>query len=101
MTAPVPLAVFGAGLVGLRHCALVAENDDARLAAVIEPDPEAADRAAERGHPVFLTPQEAADAAPDIAGAIVATPNATHGAAAEDAAARGWALLVEKPISGT
>ncbi|MEM1315704.1 MAG: Gfo/Idh/MocA family oxidoreductase, partial [Pseudomonadota bacterium] len=47
------------------------------------------------------TPQEAADAAPDIAGAIVATPNATHGAAAEDAAARGWALLVEKPISGT
>ncbi|MEM6440263.1 MAG: Gfo/Idh/MocA family oxidoreductase [Pseudomonadota bacterium] len=101
MTAAIPLAVYGAGLVGLRHCALIEAHATAGLAAVIEPEPEAAERAAELGHPVFATPEDAAAAHPDIAGAVIATANATPGAVAEDAAGRGWALLVEKPLSGT
>ncbi|MEO1688965.1 MAG: Gfo/Idh/MocA family oxidoreductase, partial [Pseudomonadota bacterium] len=99
--APVPLAVFGAGLIGLRHAKMIAEHPGATLAAIIEPDVQAAERAAEQDLPVFLSTDDAALDSPDIAGAVVATPNATHGAVAEDAAARGWALLVEKPLSST
>lgn len=95
---PVRLAVIGAGLIGRSHIAHIAGRPEARLAAVVDPRPEAADLAAADGAPWY--PSIAAMLAtmrPD--GAIVATPNQLHVAHGLACIAAGIATLVEKPLA--
>lgn len=98
MSAPVRLAVAGAGLIGRRHIAAIAAAPGARLVCVADPAPEAVAVAAEAAaawHPSL----DALIAAGGIDGVILATPNALHVDGALACIAAGLPVLVEKPLA--
>jgi predicted dehydrogenase len=97
---PVPLIVMGAGLIGRRHVALIRASPRARLLAVVDPSPAAADVADSAGVPLHPTLAEALEVH-DItgAGAVVATPNHLHLPHGLECIAAGLPVLVEKPIA--
>ncbi|MEM8868765.1 MAG: Gfo/Idh/MocA family oxidoreductase [Pseudomonadota bacterium] len=86
------ILVIGGGLIGARHIAVVVANPNVELAGVVDPDP--ARHAA--GYPGFAT-LDAVNVPVDAA--IIATPTETHVVLGAACAARGWAILVEKPIA--
>lgn len=98
MTEPVRIAVAGAGLIGRAHIERILAEPQARLAAVIDPAPDAREHAAALGVPHFADFAEGLRAAgPD--GVVVATPNrlhVPHGLAAVEARVP---VLLEKPVS--
>ena len=98
MTAPVRLAVLGAGLIGRRHIEHVEAEAMADLAAVVDPTPEGEAIARKHGTRWFASLGEmlAVDK-PD--GLIIATPNQIHVANGLEAVAAGVPALVEKPIA--
>lgn len=85
--------VAGLGLIGARHAAMVEAHAGCQLVGVI--DPVAAQRAA------FDVPGfdriEDVDVKAD--GIILATPTQLHAEHAEAADARGWPMLIEKPVA--
>jgi predicted dehydrogenase len=87
------LVLAGAGAIGCRHLAHIAEHPDLTLAAVIDPNP---DVATLTDAPVFATLNEA-DIQAD--GIVIATPTQDHETTFALAAQRGWSALVEKPIA--
>ena len=97
MTRPVAIAVAGAGAIGRKHIALLARGGAARLAAVVDPSPEAADLARRMGvaHVARLEDLRGAD------GVILATPTPLHLPQALDCIARGLPVLVEKPVAAS
>lgn len=98
MTAPLPLAVLGAGLIGQRHVEMALRSPAVRLSAVVEPAPELRARLIAAGLPAVA----GIEAVPrDTRAAIIATPTPDHHASALAALDRGWAVLVEKPIAAT
>jgi len=96
MTLPA-IAVVGAGAIGRKHVAALAQSRTARLAALVDPSPAAAALAAEHGVPLGA---DLADLG-DVAGVILATPTALHLAQALYCIGRGWPVLVEKPVAAT
>lgn len=90
----VAIAVVGAGLIGRKHVAAVRHSTTARLAAIVDPSPGAAEMAAACGvpHVADLTDLRSVD------GVILATPTALHVPQALECIARGWPVLVEKPV---
>ncbi len=97
---PLSIAVAGAGLIGRTHIDLLARSPQARLSAVVDPDPAAAALAAQLGVPHFAALDALlAQARPD--GVILATPNALHVPQALACLAAGAGVLVEKPIAPT
>jgi len=95
---PIRLAIFGAGLIGRNHAALVQASEDFDLVGLCDPEPRALAAAARMGVPMFDDPAALMDIVrPDAA--IVATPNDTHAALGAQLAARGIHLLMEKPIA--
>ena len=98
MTAPVRLAVLGAGSIGKRHIEHIDAEPMADLAAVVDPAPEGEAAAREHGARWFasLGDMLAVDK-PD--GVIIATPNQVHAANGLEAVAAGVPALVEKPIA--
>lgn len=97
---PVPLVVMGAGLIGRRHIELIATSERARLLAVVDPSPAAADVADAApvypGLDALLAAEQTAEA-----GVIVATPSHLHLPHGLACLAAGMPVLVEKPIAGT
>lgn len=92
------IAVVGAGLIGRRHVQHVAASAEAKLAAIVDPSPGAAEVAAAYGAPLFASIGEMlAKARPD--GMIIATPNQMHVAHGLEAVAAGIPALIEKPIA--
>ncbi len=103
MTLPaieVAIAVVGAGAIGRKHVAALAQSRTARLAAVVDPSPAAAALAAEHGVPLVADLADLAELG-DVAGVILATPTAVHLAQALYCIGRGWPVLVEKPVAAT
>lgn len=98
MTAPVKLAVLGAGLIGKRHIEHVAREPDAVLSAVVDPTPAGEAIAREAGVQWFASFADmiAVDR-PD--GIIVATPNQVHVKNGLEAIEAGIPALIEKPIA--
>ncbi|EJL83687.1 putative dehydrogenase [Polaromonas sp. CF318] len=95
-----PIAVIGAGLIGVTHIDRVRKSPDVELAGVADPTPAAADFARSIGVPCFPDHQSLlAETRPR--GVIVATPNVTHAQITLDCLAHGAAVLVEKPIADT
>lgn len=92
------IAVVGAGLIGQRHAKLIQSNDDAGLAAIVDPTDAASAFASEIGAPWFASIADllAADS-PD--GLIIATPNQLHVEHGLQAVAAGLPALIEKPIA--
>lgn len=98
MTAALPLCVIGAGSIGARHIAVACCSDRVSLTAIVEPDPARRAHFADLGLPVVATPD---DVPRETRAAIYATPTGAHHANVLDGLARGWAVLVEKPIAAT
>lgn len=95
-----PIAVIGAGLIGMTHIDRALKSPDVKLAGIADPTPAAADFARTIGVPCFPDYQSLlAETQPK--GVIVATPNVTHAQITVDCLERGAAVLVEKPIADT
>src|SRR3954470_19464721 len=101
MTAPVRIAVAGAGLIGRRHIEEIDASRAAQLAAVVDPGPAAAEVANRFGGvPLYPSLRGLLDAEkPD--GIILATPNQLHVDLGLECVAAGVPVLVEKPIGDT
>jgi predicted dehydrogenase len=93
----VGLAVVGVGLIGRRHVEAIGQSAGARVAALVDPSPAAADLAAGLGVPWW----PALDAMPDgvADGVILATPNVLHVEGGLACIARRLPVLVEKPLA--
>ena len=87
------LLVAGLGLIGARHAALVRDHPSFVLAGVIDPDAAARARWDVPGFDDIADVDVSAD------GVIIATPTHLHARHAAQAAARGWGLLIEKPVA--
>jgi len=97
---PARLAVIGAGMIGRKHLEKVAAEPAAKLVAIADPAPAAADLAAQYGVPLFAdAARMLAETRPD--GVVVATPTEMHLQPALAALEAGAHLLVEKPIAAT
>lgn len=97
------LAVLGAGLIGRKHCELIASFSGTELAVIIDPVPSVAELAEQYGakwYPSLDAFFEADRAdAPAIDGAVIATPNDCHAPQALRLIERKIPLLIEKPIA--
>jgi predicted dehydrogenase len=99
MTAPVRIAVAGAGLIGRRHIEEIDASNAAELAAIADPGPAAA-VAEKLGVPLYRSLTELLEAEqPD--GVVLATPNQQHVDGGLECVAAGVPVLVEKPIGDT
>lgn len=98
MSAALPLAVIGCGLIGLRHVQVARALDSVELTAVVEPNPHLAERLRAQGIAAVATLDEVPRR---TQAAIVATPTPDHAASGAAALKRGWAVLVEKPLAAT
>ena len=95
---PVRLAVMGAGLIGKKHIAHIAQRREAILTAIFDPTPAARDLAASRGTPWYSSLADLlANARPE--GIILATPNQLHVAHGLDCIAAGIPTMVEKLLA--
>ncbi len=99
MSAPLGFAVIGAGRIGALHARHVAGAiEGARLVRVIDPDGEAAARAA-RGSANADGTFEDALADPAVDAVLIASPTPAHAGQLEAAAAAGKAIFCEKPVA--
>lgn len=80
----------------MRHVQVASAGPATRLAVVVEPDAARRAELAGMGLPVVARLD---DAPSDIRAAIVATPTPDHCASALAALARGWPVIVEKPVT--
>lgn len=87
------IAVAGAGAIGLRHVAHIANHPKLTLAAIIDPNPATADLADAPWAPDI----DAVDG--DLDGIVIATPTQFHEPVFAKAAQRGWHALIEKPVA--
>lgn len=97
---PTPLAVFGAGAIGRTHIDRISRHPQLTLAGIADPTETGRNLAACLSVPWFADPVALLDAVKP-AGAVVATPNATHIPLALECLNRGVATLVEKPVADT
>lgn len=95
----IAIVVVGPGLIGKKHIALIRDNPDTRLAAIVAPDhAENHTTAAAQGVPLFFTlPDCAAAVAMDAV--IISSPNAFHYAQARWCIERQIPVLIEKPVT--
>ena len=94
----IPIALIGAGAIGRTHLERLQRSDRLALAGIADPTAPGRAAAEAAGVPWFADHRALLDALRP-AGAIVATPNATHVAIALDCLAAGAAVLVEKPVA--
>ncbi|MBR0720549.1 Gfo/Idh/MocA family protein [Bradyrhizobium manausense] len=100
MSAPLRIAVAGAGLIGRRHIELVEASPDCMLAGIADPSPAAKEYAQARNTPWHVDHRALlAGEKPD--GLIIASPNALHSPVALDCAQAGVPALIEKPVTDT
>lgn len=101
MTEQLGMALIGAGRIGVSHAGLIAAHPRARLVAVVDAVPQAAENLAAKhqatNDTVTMT-AEAALADPAIGAILIATSTDTHADLIERAAKAGKAILSEKPI---
>jgi len=95
-----PLAVIGAGAIGRTHIDRIGRSGNLALAAIADPTDAGKALAGSLGVPWFADHRAMLEAVKP-AGAIVATPNATHISVASDCLRQGVAALVEKPVADT
>lgn len=98
MTHPLRIALIGAGIMGRQHQQHLQRLDEARLCAVSDPNPQAAEFAAACGVPYFADHRQMLEQVLPAA-AIVANPNTLHVSTALDCIAAGAAVLLEKPVA--
>lgn len=103
MTPDLRVALVGYGIAGEHfHAPLIAGTPGLHLAAVVTGDQQRQERARLR-HPDTAVVRRIDDVwgLPDLDLVVVATPNATHAAIAEQALALALAVVVDKPLAVT
>ena len=96
--AKVAIAVAGAGLIGREHIRVIRESDSARLSAIVDPSPAAAEIARQAEVPLYRSLGELFDRAkPD--GVVLGTPNQLHVEQGLECIRAGVPALVEKPVA--
>lgn len=97
---PIRVGVIGAGFMGRLHARLVTELPNGELAAMADPRAEVVEEVTSSlDVPAYLSAEELLDGTGELDAVVVATPEPDHRASVEAAAARGCAVLVEKPIA--
>ncbi|MDH7569320.1 MAG: Gfo/Idh/MocA family oxidoreductase [Armatimonadota bacterium] len=98
----VGFAVIGAGGISNVHLSALARREDARVLAIADVNPEAAQRqAAKYGVEKWVTDYRDALSLPGVDAVVVCTPTFLHAEQVVAAAAAGKHVLCEKPISLT
>lgn len=101
-TETINLGVIGAGWIGTFHAETVAQRiPGARLLAVADPVPGAAEQLAEKYGALTYTDTADLLANPDVNGVVIASPAFTHTETVIAAAEAGKAVFVEKPMALT
>ena len=100
MSAPLRIAVAGAGAIGSRHIELITADPACTLACIVDPSPAAESIAARNRVPLFPSVETMLGMAP-VDGVILATPNALHVPQSLACIAAGVPVLVEKPVADT
>ncbi len=95
---PIGFVLLGAGAGAAAHAEALTTLPEARLVAVVDPDLTRARRLAGPYGADASDAPEAALARDDVQAVCIVAPNHTHAALARLAAARGAAVLVEKPV---
>ncbi|MDB6182251.1 inositol 2-dehydrogenase [Paracoccus fistulariae] len=93
----VTLALIGAGRIANVHADAIAAHPDARLAAVTDALPEAAQALAQRSGAEYRSTEDIA-ADPAIDGVLICTPTDTHANLIERFARAGKHVFCEKPV---
>ncbi|MFJ6651850.1 Gfo/Idh/MocA family protein [Microbacterium sp. NPDC091313] len=97
---PVRIGVVGAGFMGRQHVALIRRHPEARLVGIADPAAASARSSAEAEYGCAVHADlDGLLAAGGVDAVVIASPNATHVAAALTALQAGVAVLVEKPIA--
>ncbi|WP_426421460.1 Gfo/Idh/MocA family protein [Bradyrhizobium genosp. A] len=100
MSAPMRIAIAGAGLIGRRHVELIDASPDCVLAGIADPSSTTKEYVQAHGvswyadHRALLEQEK-----PD--GLIIASPNALHFQMALDCAQAGVPAMIEKPVTDT
>jgi len=87
------ILVVGGGLIGLRHLEAVKAHPECSLVGLADPN-----MSLEVDAPRFAS---MAEVTASVDGVIIATPTHLHAAHGMEAAARGWPMLIEKPVAGS
>lgn len=93
----VSFAVLGAGRIGQVHANAIASVTGARLTAIADPIPDAAQRVADL-HGCDIRDIDTILASDDIDAVVICTPTDTHADLIEQAAKAGKAIFCEKPV---
>ncbi|MDG0985751.1 MAG: Gfo/Idh/MocA family oxidoreductase, partial [Planktomarina sp.] len=86
------ILVVGGGLIGIRHLEAVKAHPECSLVGLADPN-----MSLEIDVPRFASMSEVDS---PVDGVIIATPTHLHAAHGMEAAARGWPMLIEKPVAG-
>ena len=87
------ILVVGGGLIGIRHVKAVQAHPRCALVGLADPDMTIAPDV-----PRFASMDEVEA---HVDGVIIATPTHLHSVHGSEAAAKGWHMLIEKPVAGT
>jgi len=101
MEEPIRVGLIGAGQMGFWHARCLAHDiQQAELAAVVDPDEEAARRVAALAPGArWVTSHEAILSDPSIQAVVIVSPDATHAGLIEGAAQAGKDVFCEKPLA--
>jgi myo-inositol 2-dehydrogenase/D-chiro-inositol 1-dehydrogenase len=94
----IDLALIGAGRMGRTHARSFVRCEEARLVAVCDPVPGAAENAAPDGAAAYTSVDEVL-ADPAVAGVLIAAPTQLHDGLVERALVAGKHVLCEKPLT--
>lgn len=98
MTAQLPLCVIGGGSIGMRHVEVATKSEQIVLTCVVEPH---APRRAELQQMGLNAVAGIDDAPSETRAAISATPTQLHHESGLQILGKGWAGIIEKPLTGT
>ncbi|MEX0276970.1 MAG: Gfo/Idh/MocA family protein [Ruegeria sp.] len=87
------ILVVGGGLIGIRHVHAVLQHPGCTLVGLADPD-----KSIRVDAPRFGCMDDVRD---EVDGVVIATPTHLHAEHGTDAAARGWHMLIEKPVAGS
>ena len=87
------ILVVGGGLIGSRHVRAVSAHPQCKLVGLADPD-----MSIQTEVPRFESMTEVTD---PVDGVIIATPTHLHATHGKEAAARGWHILIEKPVASS
>lgn len=99
MSEPLRVLLSGPGLIGRKHAALLLENPDTCLAAIVAPDHEHNTQFAQECGVNRFTELEEAIAASRCDAVIISSPNAFHREQVEICVKAGLPTFVEKPLT--